>query len=461
MIAPLNDVTIEQLIAKQRRFFNSQATKSLAFRLSMLTFLKESIKKHEDEVLEALRIDLNKASGEAFAAELMVVYEEIRSTRRRLSRWMRPKRVAPNVMDVIAKSEVVSEPYGTVLIIAPWNYPFQLAIAPLIGAIAAGNTAVVKPSELTPNVARVVSRILEDAFSAQYVASVEGEADVAQALLQQKWDYIFFTGSTPVGKIVMQHAAKHLTPVTLELGGKSPVIVHEDANIDVAAKRIAWGKWFNAGQTCVAPDYILVHESVEDELIDALQREAFKQYGNGVGVSRYTKIVNERHLNRLRDYLEQGEVVFGGKVDETLQKMAPTVMRNVDVNAPVMQEEIFGPILPVISYRTLEEAVEFVGERPKPLALYLFTETKDVERTVLKRLSFGGGCVNEVMLHVANPSLPFGGVGESGLGAYHGRFSFETFSHKKSIVRGTTKWDIPGRYAGLASAEKLLRAISR
>ncbi|TCI76493.1 aldehyde dehydrogenase [Exiguobacterium sp. SH0S1] len=461
MLAPIEQLTIEELISKQRRFFKTQATKSLAFRLSMLTFLKESIKHHEAEIIEALKTDLNKSELDAFTTEIGFIYDEISRTNRELKRWMRPKRVRGAAIHLGTKSEVMYEPYGTVLIIAPWNYPFQLAIAPLIGAIAAGNTAVVKPSELTPNVAQVMTKVLERAFTDRYVVSVEGDKDVAQALLAQKWDHIFFTGSTQVGKIVMEAAAKQLTPVTLELGGKSPAIVHEDANINIAAKRIAWGKWMNAGQTCVAPDYVLVHESKRDAFLEAIKREAFLMFGNGIGTERFTRIVSESHFDRLTGYLSQGDVFFGGATERESLKIAPTVMTDIHDGAAVMKDEIFGPILPVLTYRQLDEAIEFVSDRPHPLALYLFTETKAVEQTVLKHLTFGGGCVNDVLMHLTNPNLPFGGVGESGMGAYHGRYSFEAFSHAKSILRNTTKFDVPIRYPNFKGAEKLIRLVYR
>ncbi|MDT0193322.1 putative aldehyde dehydrogenase [Exiguobacterium sp. 8H] len=461
MLAPIEQLTIDELVQKQRRFFKTQATKSMAFRLSMLTFLKESIKHYEADLLEALREDLNKSELDAYTTEIGFIYDEISRTTRELKRWMRPKRVRGTAIHLGMKSEIQYEPYGTVLIIAPWNYPFQLAVAPLIGAIAAGNTAVVKPSELTPNVARVLTQVLERAFTDRYVASVEGDKDTAQELLAQKWDYIFFTGSTQVGRIVNQAAAKHLTPVTLELGGKSPVIVHGDANVSIAAKRVAWGKWMNAGQTCVAPDYVLVHESQQEAFLEAIKQEAFAMFGNGVGTKRYTRIVNESHFDRLAHYLTEGDLVFGGEMNRDELKIAPTVMTNLHEDADVMKDEIFGPILPVIPYRQLDEVIEFISDRPHPLALYLFTESKDVERTVMKHLSFGGGCVNDVIMHLTNPNLPFGGVGESGMGAYHGRTSFETFSHAKSILKNTTKFDLPVRYPNFKPAEQLIRLIQR
>lgn len=461
MLAPIEQLTIEELVQKQRRFFKTQATKSLAFRLSMLTFLKESIQHYEVELIEALHKDLNKSELDAFTTEIGFIYDEITRTKRELKRWMRPKRVRGTAIHLGMKSEIQYDPYGTVLILAPWNYPFQLAVAPLIGAIAAGNTAVVKPSELTPNVASVLTKVLERAFADRYVVSVEGDKETAEELLSQKWDYIFFTGSTQVGRIVNKAAAEHLTPVTLELGGKSPVIVHADADLSIAAKRIAWGKWMNAGQTCVAPDYVLIHESQQEAFLEAIKKEAFAMFGNGVGTKRFTRIVNEAHFDRLTRYLEEGDLFFGGDADRETLKMAPTVMTNIHEDANVMKDEIFGPILPVIPYRQLDEVIEFISDRPHPLALYLFTASKEVERLVMKHLTFGGGCVNDVIMHLTNPNLPFGGVGESGMGAYHGRYSFETFSHAKSILRNTTAFDLPVRYPNFKGTEKIIRLIQR
>ncbi len=343
--------------------------------------------------------------------------------------------------------------------IAPWNYPFQLALAPVIGAIAAGNTVVLKPSELTPNVSRVLREIFETAFHERFGIVIEGDAEVSSALLNERFDYIFFTGSTRVGKIVHQAAAKHLTPVTLELGGKSPTIVHKDADLRLAAKRIAWGKWLNAGQTCIAPDYVLIHEDVKERFLQLIEEEAFKQYGNGVGVSSYVKIVSDDHLNRLSNYLTQGTIEFGGQVDPETRKMAPTVMTGVATDAPLMQDEIFGPILPVLTYREIEEVITFVNDRDKPLALYLFTENKAIEHRVLERISFGGGCVNDTLMHVAQHHLPFGGVGASGMGGYHGKYSFETFSHRKGIVKNTTAFDLPFRYMRTNSNSKWMRFL--
>lgn len=459
MESTMIESTISNLVQTQRNFFKTGATRSVAFRLSMLTFLKQAIETHEEAIYEALKTDLNKGRQDAFTTEIGFVYGELARMEKKLRRLAKPKRVGTPLLHIGSKSDIHYEPYGNVLVIAPWNYPFQLAVAPIIGAIAAGNTVVLKPSELTPNVSRVLREVFETAFHERFGLVIEGDADVSSAVLEEKFDYIFFTGSTRVGKIVHQAAAKHLTPVTLELGGKSPTIVHRDANLKLAAKRIAWGKWLNAGQTCIAPDYVFVHEDVREEFLRLIEKEAFAQYGNGVGVNSYVKIVSDSHLDRLSGYLPQGEILFGGQVDAATRKMAPTVMTDVDPESPLMQEEIFGPILPVYSYREVEEVIRFINDRDKPLALYLFTESEAVQHRVLDRVSFGGGCINDTLMHVAQHNLPFGGVGGSGIGGYHGKFSFETFSHRKGVVNNTTKFDLPFRYMRSNTDSKWMRYL--
>ena len=459
MESTMIESTISNLVQTQRNFFKTGATRSVAFRLSMLTFLKQAIETHEEAIYEALKMDLNKGRQDAFTTEIGFVYGELARMEKKLRRLAKPKRVGTPLLHMGSKSDIHYEPYGNVLVIAPWNYPFQLAVAPIIGAIAAGNTVVLKPSELTPNVSRVLREVFETAFHERFGLVIEGDADVSSAVLEEKFDYIFFTGSTRVGKIVHQAAAKHLTPVTLELGGKSPTIVHRDANLKLAAKRIAWGKWLNAGQTCIAPDYVFVHEDVREEFLRLIEKEAFAQYGNGVGVNSYVKIVSDSHLDRLSGYLPQGEILFGGQVDAATRKMAPTVMTDVDPESPLMQEEIFGPILPVYSYREVEEVIRFINDRDKPLALYLFTESEAVQHRVLDRVSFGGGCINDTLMHVAQHNLPFGGVGGSGIGGYHGKFSFETFSHRKGVVNNTTKFDLPFRYMRSNTDSKWMRYL--
>jgi len=450
---------VARQVEVQRTFFKTGATRSIAFRLSMLTFLKQAIETHEAAIYDALKVDLNKGRQDAFTTEIGFVYGEINRMEKQLRRLAKPRRVGTPLLHFGSKSEIRFEPYGNVLVIAPWNYPFQLALAPVVGAIAAGNTVVLKPSELTPNVSRVLREVFETAFHERFGVVIEGDAEVSTAVLEEKFDYIFFTGSTRVGKIVHQAAAKHLTPVTLELGGKSPTIVHKDADLRLAAKRIAWGKWLNAGQTCIAPDYVFVHRDVQETFLRYIEEEAFSQYGNGVGVGSYVKIVSDSHLERLTGYLDQGDIEFGGQVNPETRKMAPTVMTNVPLDSKLMQEEIFGPILPVLVYDEIEDVITFVTDRDKPLALYLFTENNFVKERVLNRISFGGGCVNDTLMHVAQHNLPFGGVGASGIGGYHGKYSFETFSHQKGLVHNTTKFDLPFRYMRSNTDSKWMRFL--
>ncbi|MBS2968177.1 aldehyde dehydrogenase [Metabacillus sp. KIGAM252] len=451
---------IQQIIKEQQTYFAAQKTKNISFRMEQLKKLKNGVKKHEQAIAEALALDLNKSELEAYSTEIGILYEEINFTLKRLRNWAKPKKVRTALTHTGSRGYVIQEPFGAVLIIAPWNYPFQLALSPLVGAIAAGNTAVIKPSELTPNVSALIKKILQEQYPASYIAAAEGGVATSQALLEQPFDYIFFTGSVPVGKVVMEAAAKHLTPVTLELGGKSPTIVDEHANIKLAAKRIVFGKFTNAGQTCIAPDYLLVQKKVKQELLDAMKDAINEFFGDKpLESSRYSKIVNDRHYSRLTRYLNDGEILFGGtRADET-HRIAPTLLDQVDPDSPVMTEEIFGPIFPVMEYDTLDEAIEFVNSRPKPLALYLFTESKETEAEVTNLISFGGGCINDTLMHIATPYLPFGGVGESGMGSYHGKYSFETFSHAKSVLKQTTKFDFSFRYPSAKNGLKLVKRL--
>lgn len=449
----------QALIDSQRSFFYKGATKDLSFRIEQLTRLKQTLQQHEQEIVDALQADLNKSEFEAYLTEIGYVHNEINEAITNIKTWAEPVKVKTPITHTGSKSLIYYEPYGVVLIIAPWNYPFQLALAPLIGAMAAGNCAIIKPSELTPNTAKVLSKLMEKTFPREYIAIVEGDAEVAQALMQAKVDYIFFTGSPHVGKIVMETAAKSLTPVTLELGGKSPTIVHHDAKLKIAANRIAWGKFLNAGQTCVAPDYLLVHKSIKQKFLHKLGKAIEKLYGKDrLQNKSYPVIVNDKHYERLTSYLQDGEIVIGGRHDPLRRVIEPTIIDNVSFEAKVMQEEIFGPILPVIEYENIVEVIEIVRMYEKPLALYLFTETKQIEEQILSQLSFGGGCINDVLYHLGTPHLPFGGVGQSGIGSYHGKFSFEAFSHRKSILKQTSKIDFPIRYP---NRERNLKIIKR
>ncbi|TSB45236.1 aldehyde dehydrogenase [Alkalicoccobacillus porphyridii] len=451
----------EPLRKKQKQYFYSGATRSLEFRLNQLSSLREIIKKKEDKILQALKQDLNKSKEEAFLTEIGVVYAEISLVEKSLQEWMAPEKVKSPASHTGSKSYVLYEPRGSILIIAPWNYPFQLAIAPLIGAIAAGNCSVIKPSELTPNTSAVIAEMMEETFPEEYIRVVEGAVETSSELLKEPFDYIFFTGSVAVGKIVMEAAAKHLTPFTLELGGKSPAVVHRDAKIDLAAKRIAWGKFLNAGQTCIAPDYVLVDEQVRDEFLEKLEKHINDLYKKPWQKGHYPRIVSEKHFNRLTEFLNDGKVLIGGQSKQSELAISPTVLTDIDWDTPIMSEEIFGPLLPVLSYSTTAEAQMNIRERPNPLALYVFTESKEIESQFIDELSFGGGCVNDTIMHVANPHLPFGGAGPSGIGSYHGYESFLAFSHRKSIVKQSTSFDLPIRYKQGPVTKKLIRKLMK
>ncbi|WP_416148879.1 aldehyde dehydrogenase [Salipaludibacillus sp. HK11] len=451
---------IQSLINKQRQYFYSGETKSIEFRKEQLSKLKDAIKHHEKDILEAVRKDLNKGEYEAFLTEIGFLYNEIKDTLRNIDYWATPRKEKTPLTHFGGKSYVYKEPYGVTLIISPWNYPFQLAMGPLIGALSAGNTAIIKPSEFTPNTSGVIRDLIASTFPEKYVAVVEGDAEASKALLEEKVDYIFFTGSTQVGKKVMEAASKHLTPVTLELGGKSPAIIMDDANLKIAAKRIVWGKFINAGQTCVAPDYILVHEKRRRKFLKLLMHYTKKWFDEEARKKRvYPKIINEKHVDRLVSMIDEEKVFYGGGSDRENRFVEPTIMMDVNMNDKIMAEEIFGPILPIIFYKYDYEIVEIVRERPNPLALYLFTESKENEKMILSNLSFGGGCVNDTIMHLATPYLPFGGVGESGMGAYHGKASFDTFTHEKSILKQPTSFDLPIRYSQSQTSLKTLRKM--
>jgi len=445
-------------VQRMKDYFRTHRTKAVGFRLEALRMLGDAIRRHERSITEALGADLNKSEFEAFASEVGIVLKEISFVRKRLRSWAKPRKVRTPLTHIGSRSAIHSEPYGVVLIVAPWNFPFQLAIAPLVGAIAAGNCAVIKPSELTPHTSEAIAAMIRETFPEEYIAVVQGGADASQALLDTDVDYIFFTGGTSVGKVVMEAAARRLTPVTLELGGKSPCIVHEDARLDLAAKRIAWGKFMNAGQTCVAPDYVYVHQAVKEAFLLRLKEAIGQLYGASPLTSgSYTRIVSEKHFERLVRLLEDGRTAVGGDFDRDALMIEPTVLTDVTPGAAVMRDEIFGPILPILTYTDLDDVVTAVNDRPKPLALYVFTESEEVQRQVLAHTSFGGGCVNDTVYHFTSPYLPFGGVGPSGMGAYHGRSSFELFSHRKSVLRQTTRFDLPFRYPNLKNGLRVLR----
>lgn len=453
----IQDISI--LLQKQREYFEEGKTKETAFRMKYLRRLGASIRKHEKEILEALKLDLNKAPFEAYATEIGIVLEELRFVMSHLSKWAAPKRVKTTLANYFSTSRIYSEPYGVVLIMSPWNYPFQLTMAPLIGAIAAGNCAVVKPSNYSPNTSQVIELILSEVFKEEYVAVIQGGREANASLLEQKFDYIFFTGSVEVGKLVMNAASKFLTPVTLELGGKSPCIVDETANLEIAARRIIWGKYVNAGQTCVAPDYLLVHHSVKNALLQKMKSYIKRFYGTEGSYEEFPKIINEKHFKRLLDLIEGEEVVIGGKAWEETNQIAPTILDHISWESRVMQEEIFGPILPVIEYHDLNDIINKINHRPKPLALYYFTTSKERERKIIKSISYGGGCINDTIMHLATSHMPFGGVGESGMGGYHGKASFDTFSHQKSVLNKAVQFDMPLRYPPYKNHLSMIKRI--
>ena len=439
-MANLNKETALNIIKEHKAYYETGDTKDIAFRLKQLEKLKNAVKSNENLIIEALHKDLHKPELEAYATEIGFLYDSIKYFMKNLKKWAKVKRVKTPIVHLGSNSYIYPEPYGTVLIVGPYNYPFQLVIEPLVGAIAAGNCVVLKPSEFTPNVSKVLEKVIKESFDEKYIRLIQGEKETTSALINSPFDYIFFTGSVKVGKIVMEAAGRNLVPVTLELGGKSPTIVHKDANINAAAQRIVWGKFINTGQTCVAPDYIYVHKDVKNQLIEKMKESIKKFYGENPKASPdYGRIVNEAQIKRLIGLIDSNKVVVGGEYNEENLYIAPTIMKDVTWEDKVMEDEIFGPILPVLDYENLDEVIKIVNSRPKPLALYVFTESKPVGEKVIESISYGGGCVNDTITHLSTPHLPFGGVGSSGLGSYHGAKSFETFSHYKSVLKKSTK----------------------
>ena len=451
-------MSIEEIVKNQRDYYMTGATRPLEFRLESLRKLQKSVRENEKQICDALLKDLNKHPFESYMAEVGMVLDEVKFHIRHLRRWIKDQVVPTPLVHFPAVSFTSPEPYGVALIMSPWNYPILLCLDPLIGAISAGNCAVIKPSAYTPATSQVIADIVKAIYPPEYITVVQGGRQENTALLEQKFDYVFFTGSISVGKAVMEAAAKHLTPVTLELGGKSPAIVDASADLKLAAKRIAFGKLLNGGQTCVAPDYVLVEASVRDTLIQNFREVLAEKFPNG-DYSDHVRIVNERHYQEKKALLEGQTIAFGGVFDDERHTLEPTVLIDVDPESPVMQEEIFGPILPVLTWTKLEEAIEFVRNRPKPLALYLFTGKQEAERKVLDNCSFGGGCINDTVIHLATTHMGFGGVGLSGMGSYHGKKSFDTFTHYRSMVRKSTWLDLPFRY--FPYTERKLRLIRR
>ncbi|APC80321.1 aldehyde dehydrogenase [Clostridium botulinum] len=439
---------IKNILEKQKSFFDKGYTKDINFRIEALKKLKHNIKINENNIFKALKIDLNKSQFETFITEIGIVYDEINGAIKNIKKWSKPKKVKTPITNFLASSYIYNEPYGVALIISPWNYPFQLIMAPLVGAISAGNCVLLKPSELAIETEKIIVKIIKDTFSDEYIGVITGGIEESTALLKEKFDYIFYTGGINVGKIVMRAAAEHLTPITLELGGKSPCIVDKDANIDLAARRIAWGKFLNAGQTCVAPDYLVVHRNIKEKLISSIENYIVEFFGENTFESEdYPRIINERHFKRLEGYLKEGKIVSGGNTDINNLYIEPTIIEGINFENRIMKEEIFGPIFPVIEFEDIDKVIDIVKNNPKPLALYYFSENKEKQEFIIKNISFGGGCINDTIMHLSTSTLPFGGVGNSGIGGYHGRASFDTFSHKKSILKKSNLIDIKIRYA--------------
>lgn len=437
---------IEGIIAAQCEFFASNATLDFKFRKEQLKKLREALKEWEKPLCDALWQDLHKSSEEAILTELSIVAGEVKNHIKHLRRWMRSRCVATPLKMMPSRSRVVSEPLGNALIIAPWNYPVQLLLNPLVGAISSGCTALLKPSPYVPNVSKVIEDMITATFDKRYIAVVQGNRVVNETLLENRFDIIFFTGSPQLGKLVMNAAAKHLTPVVLELGGKSPCIIDKDADISVSAKRLAWGKTLNAGQTCIAPDYLLIHKSKIDEFVSEFAKSIRELHGNNIKQSRhYVRLVNNKAFERVKGYLNDGRIVYGGNSDASERFIEPTLLTDVSLSSPVMNEEIFGPILPMIPFENRDEVVSFVREREKPLALYFFGKVKHAKE-IIRLTSAGGSCINDAIMHIANENMPFGGVGNSGMGHYHGKLSFEAFSHKRAVVTTPTWLDLPFRY---------------
>jgi aldehyde dehydrogenase (NAD+) len=440
-------VDTKALVERQRAYFETRVTLPLQWRRDQLQALDRAARKYEAEILAALKSDLSKSPEEAFLTEVGSIYGEIKAALKNVKTWMKPRRGSAPITIQPARAYQYADPLGVTLIIAPWNYPYQLSIAPLIGALAAGCTAVMKPSELSPATSSVLARMLSEAFPPEVVSVVEGGVEESKALLAERWDLIFFTGGTQVGRVVAEAAAKHLTPTILELGGKSPCIIDKSADLEVSARRIAWGKYVNAGQTCIAPDYVLVPPELKGRFAELLQKAVHRSYGADARTSGdYGRIISARHFERISALAADGKIAFGGERDASSRYFAPTVITDAPVSSPLMQEEIFGPLLPLVDCPSVDEAIRFVRSRPKPLALYSFARDAAVNERVLSETSSGGAVVNDVCVHFAAEGLPFGGVGESGLGGYHGKSSFDAFSHKKTVVKRPFALDMKLRY---------------
>ncbi|MEG4146018.1 aldehyde dehydrogenase [Microcoleus sp. Pol12B5] len=451
-------ISVSDIIQQQRQFFATGKTKDVDFRLEQLKKLKSAIELNQSRIVDAVKADLGRPEFEAYLEIASIA--EVNYALKNLKSWVKPRKVPASIDQFPASARIYPEPLGVVLIIGPWNYPFQLMISPLVGAIAAGNCALLKPSEIASHTSEVIADMISKTFDPAYVAAVEGGVEISQQLLAEKFDHIFFTGGTKIGRIVMEAAAKHLTPVTLELGGKSPCIVDSDIQIEYTAKRIAWGKFLNAGQTCIAPDYLLVDKKVKPALMAAIKTAIHEFYGDDPQTSPdYSRIINQRQLDRLSGFIKDGEIVVGGEVKPEDRYIAPTVLDRVSWDSPVMQDEVFGPILPVLEYDDFGEAIAQINARPKPLALYLFSKNKEKQERVLRETSSGGVCLNDTVMQVGVKDLPFGGVGDSGIGSYHAKASFDTFSHYKSVLQKSFLLDLKWRYAPYKGKLDLIKKI--
>lgn len=459
----MTEASLEAIVKKQRDFFATNRSKEIDFRYEQLRRLKKAILAYESRINRALFQDLHKSNMESYSTEVGLCLAEISYVLKHLSAWTKDKKVKSPILFPGSKPFIYNEPYGIVLVISPWNYPFQLTVSPLIGAIAAGNCAILKPSEISPYISQVIQEMINEYFDDGYIAVVQGDSEVAKRLLLNRFDYIIYTGGGVVGKAVMRAAAENLTPITLELGGKSPCLVDSEADLDKAARRITWGKFLNAGQTCIAPDYMLVHKSVKSKLIDKIKVAIKDFYGEDPRQSPdYGRIINYRHFERLSEYIKEGDVIIGGNTLSLDRYISPTLIANVSPEMKMMQEEIFGPILPVLEYSEINDAFEFIKSRPKPLAIYVFSNNKGIQKRALKETSSGGVCINDVVVHFAVVELPYGGVGDSGFGKYHGKAGYELLSNKKSVMKQTTLFDLKFRYppyraATLSLIKKLLR----
>lgn len=453
---------MEQVVNTQQQFFNSGKTREIAFRKKQLQKLRELLNEHEEEIYEALDKDFQKPAFESHATELFVLYQEIDHLLANIDRWAKTKKAKGALVNFPSKNYIKPQPYGVVLVIAPWNYPVQLALNPALGAIAAGNTAILKPSEHTPHTSGFLASLINNNFDPGFLRVIEGDAQTTQSLLAEPLDYIFFTGSTHVGKIIMRSAAEQLTPLTLELGGKSPAIVDQSADLSLAARRISWGKFINAGQTCVSPDYVYVHTSLYTQLCRLIQQEIRSFYGDEPRQSDdFARIINDSHFNRLANLIEPEKVFYGGDTDPDTRYIEPTIMTGISWDDAVMQEEIFGPILPILPFDDLDNVISTLQNKSKPLALYFFSTNNSNQKKVIRNLRFGGGCINDTVAHLGNSALPFGGIGNSGFGQYHGKTSFDTFTHSKSIMKKSNWLDLSLRYPPYEGKLKWLKKLTK